>query len=89
MVVKKWPCNKTYSGLTKVKMMGTGNVILDVAERHGEQRGTERTKEEIARKMLLDNLDVLDIIRYTGIDVDKLYELRESMRAEVIHDEAV
>jgi len=66
----------------EVKIMGTGNVILDYAEGRGEQRGIERNKEETARKMLSDNVDVLDIIRYTDIGVEKLYEIRKSMYDE-------
>ena len=68
----------------EVKLMSTGNVILDVAEEYGEKRGIERHKEETARKMLYDGLDVLDIIRYTGIDAERLSQLRESVRSEAV-----
>ena len=64
----------------EVKLMSTGNVILDVAEEYGARRNTE----EIVRKMLSDNLDILDIIKYTGIDVDRLREIRESLRSEAV-----
>ena len=64
----------------EVKIMSTGNVILDVAEEYGARRNTE----EIVRKMLSDNLDILDIIKYTGIDVDRLREIRESLRSEAV-----
>jgi len=66
--------------LEEVKKMG--NIILEVAESVGERRGRVSQKEETARKMLLDNLDVLDIIKYTGIDAERLKELRN-----VINDE--
>jgi len=68
----------------EVKLMGTGNVILDVAEEYGEKRGIERNKEEIARKMLHESYDILDVIRLTGIDADKLHAIRESLRSEAV-----
>ena len=58
--------------------MSTGNVILDVAEERGAKHGAE----EIARNMLLANHDVLDILRITGIDADKLHEMRKTMHSE-------
>jgi len=60
--------------------MGTGNVILDFAEEYG----AKREKEEIARKMLQEGYDALDIVRLTGIDVDKLHVIRESLRNEAV-----
>ena len=68
----------------EVKLMSTGNVILDVAEEYGEKRGIERSKEEIARKMLHEDYDILDIIRLTGIDADRLHAMRESLRGEAV-----
>ena len=64
----------------EVRLMGTGNVILDVAEEYG----AKRNMEEVARKMLSDNLDILDIIKYTGIDADRLRDIRESLRSEAV-----
>jgi len=64
----------------EVRVMSTGNVILDVAE----ARGKKYLQEEIALKMLSDGFDGLDIIRYTGIDADRLHELRESVRSEAV-----
>jgi len=69
----------------EVRLMGTGNVILDVAEEYGEKRGIERNKEETARKMLSDNFDVLDIIKYTGIDAERLKELRDTINGDPIY----
>jgi len=72
----------------EVKLMGTGNVILDFAEAYGEKRGIERgiehNMESTARKMLSDNFDTLDIIKYTGIDAERLEELRDTMNGELI-----
>lgn len=49
-----------------------------------EEIGAERVQETTAKKMLLDNLDVLDIIRYTGIDAERLNKIRESVRQEAV-----
>ena len=59
--------------LEEVKKMG--NVIIEVAEAIGEKRKMEET----AKKMLADNLKLSDIIKYTGIDVDRLGELRDAV----------
>ena len=40
--------------------------------------------EEIARKMLVDNFKPSEIIKYTGIDVDRLSELSEKVRKESV-----
>ena len=64
----------------EVRVMSTGNVILDVAE----ARGKKYLQEEIALKMLSDGFDGLDIVRCTGIDADRLLELRESVRSEAV-----
>ena len=55
-----------------------GNVIFEVFEELGEKRKMEET----ARKMLADNFKLSDIIKYTGIDVDRLSELRDTVRQE-------
>ena len=64
--------------------MGTGNVILDVAEEYGEKRGRTSEKEEIARKMLHEGYDALDIARLTGIDVNKLHDMRKLLSSEAV-----
>jgi len=57
-----------------------GNVIIEVFENYGK----ELKQEEIARKMLIDNFKPSDIIKYTGIDVDRLSELHDIVRKESI-----
>jgi len=64
----------------EVKLMGTGNVILDVAEEYG----AKREKEEIAHKMLHEGYDALDIARLTGIDLNKLHDMRKSLNNEAV-----
>jgi len=61
-----------------------GNVVIEVFEELGEKKGVERQQEESARKMLSDGLDVLDIIRYTGIDAERLYKIREIVHAQTV-----
>jgi len=65
-----------------------GNVFIEYFEERGEQRGVklglERQQEESAKKMLSDGLDVLDIIRYTGIDAERLSKLRESVHTQAV-----
>jgi len=60
--------------------VSTGNVILDVAEEYG----AKREKEEIVRKMLLKGIDSLDILDITGLDIERLRELRDLVRSEVV-----
>ena len=62
----------------EVKMMG--NVILEVAE----EFGAKRQQEETVKKMLLKDCKLSDIIEFTGIDVDRLSEIREDLRAKAI-----
>ena len=38
--------------------------------------------EETARKMLADNFKLSNIIKYTGIDVDRISKLRDTVRQE-------
>jgi len=64
--------------IEEVKKMG--NVIFEYLVESGEKR----KEEEVAKKMLLDGLDVLEIIRYTGIDAARLSQLRESIRSEAV-----
>ena len=59
------------------------NVIFKVLEEIGEERGAERRQEEIAIKMLNEGVKLSDIIKFTGVDVDRLDELRESLRSTV------
>ena len=61
-----------------------GNVIFKVLEEIGEKRGAERRQEEIAIKMLLKGSKLSDIIEFTGVDIDRLEELRNSLCAEAM-----
>ena len=74
--------DKTHLNALVEEVMVMGNVIIEFFEERGERRGIERTQEEIAVKMLQDNCDLLDIIRYTGIDAEHLNKLRSAMRSE-------
>jgi len=62
------------------EVLKMGNVVFEYLE----ERGEKRKQEEIAKKMLSDGFDVLDIIRYTGIDATRLNQLRESLRNEAV-----
>ena len=64
----------------EVKIMSTGNVILDVAE----ERGEKRKQEEIALKMLIMGLDPLDVIEATGLSTERIRKMRESIRSEAV-----
>ena len=55
-----------------------GNVIFEYLE----ERGAERKQEEIARKMLDKDMDVLDIIDVTGLTTERIRELRENLSKE-------
>jgi len=72
----------------EVKLMGTGNVILDTAEAYGEKRGIRigevRQQEEMAKRMLAKGCKLSEIIEFTGIDIDRLGELQESIRSEAV-----
>ena len=55
-----------------------GNVIFEYLEERGEKRNQEAT----AHRMLDRGLDPLDIIKATGIDAERLREIRESVRGD-------
>ena len=61
-----------------------GNVIIKVAEEIGEERGRLDEKETIAKKMLISGCRLSDIINFTGLDLDRLEDLRNSLHAEVV-----
>ena len=65
----------------EVKLMGTGNVILDVAEEYG----AKREKEEIARKLLSMGMDAIDVVEVTGLSNERIRELRDTIRSESIY----
>jgi hypothetical protein len=60
------------------EVLKMGNVIFEYLE----ERGAERRQEEIARKMLDKNMDVLDIIDVTGLTTERIRELRENLAKE-------
>ena len=57
-----------------------GNVIFEYLVESGEKRA----QEEIAQKMLVKNMDVLDIIEVTGLSVERIREMREAIRNEAV-----
>ena len=65
----------------EVKLMGTGNVILDVAEEYG----AKREKEEIARKLLSMGMDAIDVVEATGLSNERIRELRDTIRSESVY----
>ena len=64
----------------EVKLMGTGNVILDFAEEYG----AKREKEETVKRMLLKGCKLSDIVDFTGIDIDRLVELKDAVQSEAV-----
>ena len=61
-----------------------GNVIFKVLEEIGEERGRLSEKEDIAKRMIHEGYKTSDILKVTGIDVDRLDELRNGLRAEAV-----
>jgi len=61
-----------------------GNVIFKVLEEIGEERGRLSEKEDIAQKMLLEGYKSSIIIKITGIDIDRLDELRNALQVEAV-----
>ena len=59
-----------------------GNVIIEVFEEIGRESGRKLEKEAMAKKMLDDNCDILDIIKYTELSPERLREIRDSVKAE-------
>ena len=66
------------------EIMIEGNVIIKVIEEIGEKRGVERTQEETAKNLLDMGLDVLDIIKATGISAERLAGIRDSLSNKAI-----
>ena len=61
-----------------------GNVVIEYFEERGKERGKEEERIEIVKKMLADNCDSLDIIRYTGISAERLREMRNTVSSEAV-----
>jgi hypothetical protein len=65
-----------------------GNVIIEVFEERGARRGLKRGAElrelEIARNMLQEGVKISDVSKFTGLDVDKLIEIRDALRSEAV-----
>ena len=59
--------------LMEVEMVG--NAIFEAMEEIGEERGAERRQEEIAVGMLQEGYKLSEIIKLTGVDLDRLEEL--------------
>ena len=57
-----------------------GNIIIETAEKMGEKR----KMEEAAQKLITMGLDSLDIVKAAGISVERLAEIRETMRAKAV-----
>jgi hypothetical protein len=66
------------------EVLKMGNVILETVEEYGIKKGEEKNRMEIVKKMLAENCDPLDIIRYTGISVEQLHEMREAVRSKAV-----
>ena len=69
-----------YRTYREVKLMGTGNVILEVAERYG----AEQKQEEIAQKLLVKGMDVLDVMEVTGLTMERMRKVRELVSNEAV-----
>ena len=48
-------------------------------EQKGEQRGIEKERLAIARKMLQDNVDEDTVAKYTGLLIEELNEIKQSI----------
>ena len=55
-----------------------GNIIIETAEKIGEKRKMEET----AYNLIIMGFDSLDIIKATGISIERLAEIREAIRNE-------
>jgi len=58
------------------------NVIIRAAEEIGEERGEERATERIALNLIKSGIDSLDVVAYTGLSVDQVRILRETVQRE-------
>ena len=72
--------NQLDKALKEVILMG--NIIIETAEKMGEKRGEKRKMEETAQNLILMGFDSLDIIKATGISIERLAEIREALRGE-------
>ena len=61
-----------------------GNAFVEVLEEIGTERGRLIEKEDIAQKMLLEGYKSSIIIKITGIDIDRLDELRNTLHVEAV-----
>ena len=62
------------------EVLNLGNIIIETAEK----MGAKRQQEETVIKMLSEGMKLSDIIRFTGIDVDRLSEIRDTLRGEAV-----
>ena len=72
----------------KEEVLKMGNVIIEVFEKHGEERGmiigAVRQQEEIACKMLYKGFKLSEINELTGVDLNRLNEIRKTLRLEAV-----
>ena len=48
-------------------------------EQRGEQKGERKGKQEVARNMLLLNVDVETIVKYTGLSLEEINALKKQV----------
>jgi len=66
----------------EVRIMG--NVVIEVFEELGREEGRKKEKEDIARKMLVKDMDVLDVIDVTGLSTERVREIRDAVRVNPV-----
>jgi|GEM_PF-5254797 len=54
------------------------HILIQLSEEIGEERATER----IALNMLSKGMDLLDVLECTGLSIDQVRALRETMPSE-------
>jgi predicted transposase/invertase (TIGR01784 family) len=75
----------TFIDLVKTKLMPeVGEKIMTIAEQlkaegklEGIQQGIEKTKREIAERLLAANEDLMKIANITGLSLEKIKELKQ------------
>lgn len=61
-----------------------GNIILEAVEEYGIKKGEEKSRIEIAQKMLNLGIDMLDIIEATGLSAERLREIRDTTHSKAV-----
>ena len=70
--------NKIYAEIEDVQKMG--NVIIETFQ----ELAVKHREEEIAKKLLQMGMDALDVIEVTGISIERIREIRESIRNDAV-----